>query len=402
MCGVLPLFWLVDSNTMFSLLMTTASTLGSTCLSLSLKCFKCSKNFRNLLRDSSRERLSLCKLIGGEYTKLHSFFKEGGISHHVSCPHAHQQNGSAERKHRHIIEVGLSLLSQASMPLKYWDKAFLTATYLINRMPSKVIQGDTPFFCVFNEIPNYNFMRPFGSACWPNLRPYNSHKLQFQSKQCIFTGYSNLHKGYKCLDYATGRLYISRDVVFDEQVFPFAKFHPNAGPRLRAEVSLHPTLFPTFSQGCKQSDNHVVNISNPTDNVCEDVVVQQQQGMEHQADSPIIAEPVHQSSDQGASATRITSVQELIVGTAGQSEPLATPDVVGGTSMVGLPALDQVSDCQPVASASVPAPGSAVPRGYASITKGLCIHHCTSSSSIGDNSRVRLCSGIYLHHYCTS
>jgi hypothetical protein len=33
------------------------------------------------------------------------------ISHLVSCPHAHQQNGAAERKHRHIVKVGLSLLA---------------------------------------------------------------------------------------------------------------------------------------------------------------------------------------------------------------------------------------------------------------------------------------------------
>ena len=36
---------------------------------------------------------------GGEYRSLHSFFTKLGIDHHVSCPHAHQQNGSAERKH---------------------------------------------------------------------------------------------------------------------------------------------------------------------------------------------------------------------------------------------------------------------------------------------------------------
>jgi histone deacetylase 1/2 len=69
---------------------------------------------------------------GGEYQKLNSFFQRVGITHHVLCPHAHQQNGSAERKHQHIVEVGLSLLAQASMPLKFWDEAFLTATYLIN------------------------------------------------------------------------------------------------------------------------------------------------------------------------------------------------------------------------------------------------------------------------------
>ena len=56
---------------------------------------------------------------GGEYEKLHGFFKKIGITHYVFCPHAHQQNGSVERKHRHIVEVVLSLLTNASMPLKF-------------------------------------------------------------------------------------------------------------------------------------------------------------------------------------------------------------------------------------------------------------------------------------------
>jgi len=181
------------------------------------------------------ERLFNRKIItmqtdwGGEYQKLNSFFQKIGIVHHVSCPHAHQQNGSAERKHRHIVEVGLSLLAQASMPLKFWDEAFLAATYLINRTPSRVIDFSTPLYRLFHDKPNYSFLRIFGCACWPNLRPYNKHKLQFRSKQCAFLGYSNLHKGYKCLDISTGRVYISRDVVFDESIFPFSNLHPNAG-----------------------------------------------------------------------------------------------------------------------------------------------------------------------------
>jgi histone deacetylase 1/2 len=116
---------------------------------------------------------------GGEYQKLNSFFQTVGISHLVSCPHAHQQNGPAERKHRHIVEVGLSLLAYASMPLKYWDEAFLTAVYLINRLPSRVIDSQTPVERLFGDKGDYSFLRIFGCACWPNLRPYNNRKLDF-------------------------------------------------------------------------------------------------------------------------------------------------------------------------------------------------------------------------------
>jgi hypothetical protein len=177
---------------------------------------------------------------GGEYQKLNSFFQRVGISHLVSCPHAHQQNGPSERKHRHIVEVGLSLLAYASMPLKYWDEAFLTTVYLINRLPNKVIQSQTPMERLFGNSGDYSLLRTFGCACWQNFRPYNRYKLAFRSKQCVFIGYSNLHKGYKCLDISTGRLYISRDIVFDETVFPFAALHSNAGARLRAEIELLP------------------------------------------------------------------------------------------------------------------------------------------------------------------
>jgi hypothetical protein len=73
----------------------------------------------------------------------------------------------------------------------------------------------------FNSVPNYLFLKTFGCACWPNLRPYNSHKLQPRSLQCVFLGYNLLHHSYKCLHIPTSRLYISRDVIFLENLFPF-------------------------------------------------------------------------------------------------------------------------------------------------------------------------------------
>jgi hypothetical protein len=63
-------------------------------------------------------------------------------------------------------------------------------------------------------------LRVFGCACYPLLHPYTKHKLEFKSKQCIFLGYSSNHKGHRCMDPKTLKVYLSRNVVFDETLFP--------------------------------------------------------------------------------------------------------------------------------------------------------------------------------------
>lgn len=139
-----------------------------------------------------------------------------------SLVHAPPNKMASERKHRHLVETGLALLAHSSLPLRFWDEAFLTACYLINRLPTRVLSNSTPITKLLNITPDYSFLRTFGCACWPSLRKYNSHKLDFRSTMCVFLGYSPVHKGYKCLDRKTGRIYISRDVIFDENVFLFA------------------------------------------------------------------------------------------------------------------------------------------------------------------------------------
>ena len=97
-----------------------------------------------------------------------------------------KKNGSAERKRRHIDEVGLALLANAHMPLKFWDEAFLTATFLINLLLTKVLDLESPVERLLKTKPNYDALRTFGCACWPNLRPHNQRKLSFRSKRRVF------------------------------------------------------------------------------------------------------------------------------------------------------------------------------------------------------------------------
>uniref|UniRef100_A0A803Q615 Integrase catalytic domain-containing protein n=1 Tax=Cannabis sativa TaxID=3483 RepID=A0A803Q615_CANSA len=157
---------------------------------------------------------------GGEYQAFNNHVAERGIDFQQSCPHTSAQNGRAERKHRHIVEMGLTLLAQAGIPQKYWWDAFQTSVYLINRLPTPVLKGKSPLEVLFGKKPDYKFLKTFGCTCYPCLRPYQSHKFQYHSTKCVNLGYSDRHKGYKCLS-STGRLYISRNVIFNEDEFPF-------------------------------------------------------------------------------------------------------------------------------------------------------------------------------------
>ena len=135
----------------------------------------------------------------------------------------HQQNGTAERKHRHITTMGLTLLAEAGLPLCYWGEAFITATHLINMLPTPLLQFISPVDKLFQKQPDFNSLKVFGCLCFPHTRPYQKNKLSFRSEPCVYLGYAPQYKGYKCLS-RTGKIFITRHVIFDESRFPFKEY----------------------------------------------------------------------------------------------------------------------------------------------------------------------------------
>ena len=187
---------------------------------------------------------------GGEFHPFTKFLSQFGITHRLTCPHTHHQNGSVERKHRHIVETALTLLAHAKLPLHFWDHAFLTATYLINRLPSPTLDNKSPFFLLHLQFPDYKSLKCFDCACFPFTRPYNSQKMDFHSKECVFLGYSPNHKGYTCLD-STGKIFISKDVIFNEIKFPYITLFSIDQPTSQSPAtSALPTSFPFYFFHC--------------------------------------------------------------------------------------------------------------------------------------------------------
>ena len=78
-----------------------------------------------------------------------------------------------------------------------------------------VLENKSPYELLFSAIPHYANFRAFGCRVYPYLRDYSANKLSPRSTPCIFIGYSNQYKGYRCLDPSTSRIYKTRHAQFD-------------------------------------------------------------------------------------------------------------------------------------------------------------------------------------------
>lgn len=137
----MPMFSKDGFRFYFSLLMHLVVTLGSFLSSVNLMFIINWFSFQK-----SVERFFNLKIPyvqsdwGGLFCSLHKFFINQNMTYRRSCPHAHQQNGTVELKHRHIVKSGLAVLAHATMPQSFWADAFWIAVYLINCLPNPVIQ----------------------------------------------------------------------------------------------------------------------------------------------------------------------------------------------------------------------------------------------------------------------
>ncbi|RVW33967.1 Retrovirus-related Pol polyprotein from transposon TNT 1-94 [Vitis vinifera] len=162
-----------------------------------LESFNSVSNSKVLKSDNAKEYFT---------SSLSTYLQNHGIIHISSCVDTPQQNGVAERKNRHLLEVARCLMFSSNVLNYFWGEVILTATYLIN--PS-------------SDLP----LKVFGCTAFVHVYPQNRSKFAPRANKCIFLGYSPTQKGYKCYSPTNKRFYTTMDVSFFEHVFFYPKSH---------------------------------------------------------------------------------------------------------------------------------------------------------------------------------
>ena len=81
------------------------------------------------------------------------FLKENGIHHQSTCMDTPQQNGIIDRKNKHLLEVARVIMFYMNVSKYLWGETVLTASYLINMMPIRILKYITPLEFKKKKLP---------------------------------------------------------------------------------------------------------------------------------------------------------------------------------------------------------------------------------------------------------
>ena len=108
----------------------------------------------------------------------------------------------------------------AGLSSSFWIYAVKAKLHTYNVTPIKRADYKTPTALWSTNKPNISHLRVFGCQAWVHILKKRRHKLALKSQEMIFVGYKPGSKGYQFWDTAHQHIEISRDVKFNETLFP--------------------------------------------------------------------------------------------------------------------------------------------------------------------------------------
>lgn len=258
---------------------------------------------------------------GSEFNCMSQYFAEHGIIFQTSCVGTPQQNGRVERKHQHILNVGRALMFQGNLPISFWGECVLSAVYLINRTPSRLLENKTPYEILFGKEPSFSELRVFGSLCYAHNQKSKGDKFAPRSRKCVFVGYPHGKKGWKLYDLETGEIFVSRDVKLHENEFPFATTQQSHGIDTRDSEPINKEGMD--AEFLDDLENILENNNGVGLETAQDTETTQQPAAAHDA-GEVVEQPAAAdvSSSPNLDATSMTTTDPISASTNETTEPV--------------------------------------------------------------------------------
>ena len=123
-----------------------------------------------------------------------------GILYQASCVGIPQQNRVYEWKDHDLLEKTCAIMLQMHVPKRFWSYNILMDVYLINHLPSRMLDFKYPLEVLQVPSPKLAHLKVFRCSIFVHLPSSKQDKLDSRAIKCIFLGYSQTQKGYKCYD----------------------------------------------------------------------------------------------------------------------------------------------------------------------------------------------------------
>jgi hypothetical protein len=141
---------------------------------------------------------------------------EHGIECQLTAPYSPQQNGVVDQRNQRIVNMARCMMKAKSLPSYFWGQAMSTTVFILNRSPTRVVDGKASFEAWHDETPTVHFLCTFGCIAHVKNTQPGLKKLNDRSCKTIFVRYESGSKANRCYDLVEQCIVMLHDIVFDK------------------------------------------------------------------------------------------------------------------------------------------------------------------------------------------
>lgn len=142
-----------------------------------------------------------------------------GVEHQRSVAYCPEQNGSAERQNRTVVEAMRTILQTRNFKQELWAEAANSAVHILNLTGNSTLKDVSPYELWFGRKPKIDDLHIFGEEVYTYIPDIKRKKLNSKGDFGVFVGYGENVKGYRIWHPETNNIKIEIDVQFTGRIY---------------------------------------------------------------------------------------------------------------------------------------------------------------------------------------